>query len=228
MTVLTNKLWQRWVGANALGELVGLGGTLGLMAWITIQLGEGQGTDMALFMFLLAVASGAIEAAIVGGLQWWAMHPWTPTIRLRDWWLATLIGALVAYVLGWLPSTLMSMSAAQAPATQAAASEPSPGVVLFLAAGLGLVSGAVLSFAQWLALRGKVQHAGWWLPANMLAWAVGMPLIFWGIDAAQKSQPAWQTLLIMALTLLATGALVGAIHGAFLVRMVDASPLEET
>ncbi len=39
--------------------------------------------------------------------QWSAMHPWFPAIARRSWWIATLIGALVAYVLGYLPSTLM-------------------------------------------------------------------------------------------------------------------------
>jgi hypothetical protein len=44
----------------------------------------------------------------------------------------------------------------------------------------------VLSFAQWRVLRKAAGRAGGWIPANMLAWMAGMPLIFWGIDAAQK------------------------------------------
>lgn len=83
----------------------------------------------------------------------------------------------------------------------------------------GAGGGAVLSFAQWLAMRGKVRGAVWWMPANMLAWMAGMPLIFWGIDAAQKGQPLFQSILIMAAVLLLCGAVVGAIHGAFLARM---------
>lgn len=46
-----------------------------------------------------------------------------------------------------------------------------------------------------------------------------MPVVFWGIDMAQKGQPLWQSVLLMALALLAAGAVVGAIHGAFLVQI---------
>ena len=91
---------------------------------------------------------------------------------------------MAAYVLGYLPSTLMSLGEQS---TQTPMAEPPQWIVLLLAAGLGLVGGAVLSFAQWRVLRKAVARAGCWIPANMLAWMVGMPLIFWGIDAAQQA-----------------------------------------
>ena len=86
------------------------------------------------------------------------------------------------------------------------------------AAGVGFVAGAVLAFFQWLVFRKIVQKAWRWLPANMLAWAAGMPLIFWGIDGAQKAGGPLQAGLLIALVLFVTGAVVGAIHGAFLAR----------
>jgi hypothetical protein len=91
--------------------------------------------------------------------------------------------------------------------------------VLLLAAGMGAVGGAVLSFAQFLALRKTVVGAGRWIPANMLAWTLGMPLIFWGIDAAQKTGSLAAGVGVLALALLAAGTLVGMVHGIFLVRM---------
>ncbi len=228
------SLWLRWVCANALGEMVGLGLTLGLGMFYYSQVGEEQNIAAVLAAFAVAVASGAIEATIVGFAQWWAMRPCFPTIARRAWWQATLVGALIAYVLGYLPSTLMSLGEQSATAATAAAAaaappaEPPQWVVLLLAAGLGLVGGAVLSFAQWLVLRKSVASSGSWIPANMLAWLFGMPLIFWGIDAAQKGQPLWQSLLIMALALLLAGALVGSIHGAFLVRLASHKQITES
>lgn len=213
------RLWVRWVGANALGEALGLGMTFAV-GYIAISGLQNQtGIGVVLLTFLIAVTSGAIEATIVGLAQYWAMAPWFPGVTRRDWWLATLVGALLAYVLGYLPSTLMDLAAQSAPSPQTM-TEPSQGIVLLLAAGLGVVGGFVLSFAQWWVLRGKVHRAGLWIPANMLAWLFGMPLIFWGIDISQQGQPLWQVLLIMAVVLFLTGALVGAIHGLFLVRMV--------
>jgi len=208
-------LWLRWVAANAAGEMLGLGATFAVGVFAMSRLENQHSAGIVLLSFLIAVASGAIEATLVGLAQWWAMRPWFLTITRRAWWLATLVGALVAYVLGYLPSTLMSLGEQ---ASQAPTAEPPQWVMLLLAGGLGVVAGAVLSFAQWLAMRNTVKHAGWWIPANMLAWLVGMPIIFWGIDAAQKGQPPVQAILLSAGVLFLTGAVVGAIHGAFLVR----------
>jgi hypothetical protein len=61
----------------------------------------------------------------------------------------------------------------------------------------------------------------------MLAWLAGMPLIFWGIDVAQKMALLWQSALVVALFLLAAGMVVGAIHGAFLVRLAAAASRRE-
>ncbi len=209
-------LWLRWVGANAVAELIGLGSTFALLAFGLSRLGDGSGAAGVILSFLLAIATGAVEATVVGLAQSWAMSPWFPAITRRAWWLATLIGALVAYALGYLPSTLMGLSE---PAAAAPTAEPPQWVVLVLAAAMGAVAGAVLSFAQYLALRRHIGGAGSWIPANMLAWMVGMPVIFWGVDLAQQTESPVQAVLLMAGVLLLTGAVVGAIHGAFLVRL---------
>jgi hypothetical protein len=197
--------------------MVGLGLTFLITGLVFSKL-DGLGTMTSILSsFVFAVASGAVEATIVGLAQWWAMHPWFPGIERFAWWRGTLIGALIAYVLGYLPSTLMDMG--EATASSAPVAEPPQWVVLLLAAGLGFVGGAVLSFAQWLVLRGKVKRAGLWIPANMLAWTFGMPVIFWGIDMAFKMSAVWQSVLLMAGTLFVAGAIVGGIHGLFLVRL---------
>jgi hypothetical protein len=207
------------VGANAVSEAVGLGLTLGLTGLVMARLEAIGGLAAALLAFGAAVASGGIEATIVGLAQWWAMRPWFPQIGRFAWWRATLIGALLAYVLGYLPSTLINLTQTTADAAATPVAEPSQAVVLLLAVGLGAVGGALLSFAQYLTLRGQAERAGRWVPANMLAWAVGMPIVFWAIDLAFELPALWQSLALMAVALLAMGAVVGAIHGVALVRM---------
>jgi hypothetical protein len=213
----THPLWSRWTLANALSEMLGLGLTFAITGLFFSRLGAQTTITGILLSFMVAVLSGAVEATIVGLAQWWAMHSWFPEVQKFAWWLATLVGALLAYVLGYLPSTLMSMG--EATASSAPVAEPPQAIVLLLAAGMGAVGGAVLSFAQWLVLRRTVQAAGIWVPANMLAWLFGMPVIFWGIDLAFKMPVLSQSVLVMAGTLLVAGALVGAIHGWFLVRL---------
>ncbi len=206
-------LWGRWTAANTLSEAVGLGGTFALIGLLT-PLVEGQQAGGILLAFLISVASGVVEATVVGLAQWWAMHPWFQDIRAIDWWRGTLYGALIAYVLGYLPSTLMQVAETS---TGAPAAEPPQWMTLLLATGLGIAAGAVLSLFQWLVLRRVSGRAGLWIPANMLAWACGMPLIFLAVDIAFRMPALWQSLLVMTLALLAAGAVVGAIHGRFLV-----------
>jgi hypothetical protein len=65
-----------------------------------------------------------------------------------------------------------------------------------------------------------------WIPANMLAWLVGMPLIFWGIDAVFKVGALLPAILLFAGVLLLTGVVIGAIHGLFLVRITALNPVK--
>jgi hypothetical protein len=221
MTNNLRQLWFRWVSANALGELFGLGLTFLITGFAFSKLENQQTMTAILLSFVFAVTSGAVEATLVGLAQWWAMRPWFPAIGRFAWWRGTLIGALIAYVLGYLPSTLMNLG--EATSQSAPSAEPPQWIILLLAAGMGAGGGAVLSFAQWLALRGKVKRAGLWIPANMLAWFFGMPIIFWGIDLAFKMSALWQSILLMAGILFLAGAVVGAIHGLFLLRLAGSS-----
>lgn len=215
----TNQLWARWTLANAFSEMIGLGLTFAITGLLFSSLGEQNSAGSILLSFAVAVISGAVEATFVGLAQWWAMQPWFPSIERFAWWRGTLIGALIAYVLGYLPSTLMSMG--EVTSSTAPVAEPAQWIVLLLAAGMGAVGGVVLSFAQWLAMRGKVRGSGIWIPANMLAWLFGMPVIFWGVDLAFKMSALWQSVVVMAVTLFVAGAVVGAIHGLFLMRLAD-------
>lgn len=217
MAAIENNLWVRWTLANALSELVGLGATFGGIAYFVGSL-KPHGTIGTLLIFASSILSGAVEATVVGLAQWWAMRRWFPKIRALHWWRATLIGALAAYALGFLPSTLSDLWASDAPAPQ---SEPKQWLTLLFAIGLGLVAGAVLSFAQWLELRKHHKKAGIWIPANMLAWACGMPVVFFGSDLALQLTDFWQKAILMGVALLTMGTLVGAIHGYFLLKLAE-------
>lgn len=218
-SMTNNQLWTRWTLANAFSETVGLGLTFAITGMFFTSIGEDNTIWGILLSFGVAVASGAVEATFVGLAQWWAMRPRFPSVGRYEWWRATFIGALIAYILGYLPSTIMSME--EATTSSAPMSEPAQWIVLLLAAGMGAVGGAVLSFAQWLVLQGKVQRAGVWIPANMVAWTFGMPVIFWGIDLGFRMPALWQSVLLIMGTLFVAGALVGGIHGLFLVRLRD-------
>jgi hypothetical protein len=213
-------LWLRWVAANGLAEAVGLGLTLALDAAIVVALTVASGLFAALMGIALITATGAVEGTIVGLLQWSVLRRPFPAIARRDWVLATIAGALVAWFLGSLPSTLMDMRA-QPGSASGPGQEPSPMLVYALAAGMGLVLGVVLAVPQWWVLRRVVRGAWWWIPANSLAWGVGLALVFVAIDLAQQAGTAPGITLVLGAGLFVVGATVGAVHGLALVRLAS-------
>lgn len=212
----TDDLYPRWIAVNAVGELVGLGGTFLIAAAALPATATIEGVAGVLAGFGVLVTSGALEATVLALLQHRVLHPWFPSVSRAAWWRATLFGAWIAYALGYLPSTLMN---AAEEAGAAPAAEPAMWLTLLLAAGLGAVAGAVLSALQARTLRRSVPGAGRWIPANMAAWAVGMPVIFVGMDVAFRIGGPAPMALTIAVTLLVAGALVGAIHGRTLLRL---------
>lgn len=208
-------LYRRWIAANAIGELVGLGGTFLVAAAALPTLAVIEGRAGVLAGFVVLVAAGAFEATVLAWLQHGVLRTAFPSLRLLAWWRATTVGALIAYALGYLPSTLFG-------AAEAGGAEPPPEpaawLTLLLAAALGLVAGAILSAFQAAVLRPHVRRSGHWIVANMAAWALGMPLVFLGMDLAFRSSSLGLRIGTIAAALVVAGALVGAVHGRTLVR----------
>lgn len=149
-------LWLRWVLANLAGELAGLGlaGVVGLAVGVAVERLAGSLAPLA--TAALMVAGGTFEGFTVGLAQWLVIRCPLPLLLRRRWVVATVAGAFIAWVLGALPSTLMSMGG-----EGGTTAEPSPAVVYSLAVGLGAVAGAILGGPQSMALRRHVARAGW-------------------------------------------------------------------
>jgi hypothetical protein len=90
-------------------------------------------------------------------------------------------------------------------------------MVYTLAALMGLVAGAILGTPQWLVLRRHVRRAAIWILANALAWVPGMVLAFVAADFIFSAGIGMSTIVLAIATLVAIGAVVGAIHGLALV-----------
>lgn len=190
-------LWGRWVLANGFGELLGLGlvaaGAVALRSWAPAPAAA------------IAVVLGALEGAILGALQWRAMHPWAEELDAARWIRATVFGALCAWALGMIPSLLL-------PAESAGGGGPPWALTQLFAVLLGAAGGLVLALFQGRAFGPRRRR--WWI-ANALAWAVGMPLLFAVVDLAAALRGA-SAVAVIAYGLFAVGAAVGAIHGVAL------------
>lgn len=210
-------VWRRWVAANSLGELLGLGATLALGATLFSGIADAQGAGPVVLTALLMTSTGALEGFIVGWAQWTVLRYAVPAIARRTWVISTIVGAVLAWMLGSIPMAIAGLSGSSAPAS---AVEPPQALVLIFASALGLAAGLILSIAQWWVLRNHVTRAWRWLPANAVAWAVGMPLIFAGIDLVERMGQPLYAVLALGSTIALTGAIVGAIHGVALVAFI--------
>ncbi len=104
------RLWFRWVLANAVGEAVGLGLTALVGAVALLSVGEGGGVLATLGMAALAVLAGAlVEGTAVGTAQWLVLRRALPRMPWSTWAVATGAGAFLAWTLGMIPSTVMSL-----------------------------------------------------------------------------------------------------------------------
>jgi hypothetical protein len=203
-----------WLAANSLAELLGLGATFALDILLFTRLGDAKTVPAAAGMILLTTATGVVEGTVVGQLQWSVLRAPFPQITRRVWVAATLAGALIAWFLGSLPSTLIGLGSDQ---SGAAGQEPATWLMMLLAAAMGLFLGVILALPQWRVLRRAAPRAWVWLPANAAAWALGMPVIFAAVDLAYNTGTVAGAVAVMAAALALTGALVGAVHGLALV-----------
>jgi hypothetical protein len=213
--VRTLQIWPRWVAANALAEMIGLG-LSGLLA-VRLVFADAARWGVLTGALITIVLSTLLEGSSVGWFQWRVLRHPLPALSLHAWWLGTAFGAFVAWTLGMLPSTLMNMAEASGAAPTAG---PSQTLTLLLAAGLGAVAGPILGVGQWWVLRNHVARAWRWIPAQSLAWAAGMPIIFQMMDWIAPGAFTPRDALIAVAMLLLTGGVVGALHGWVLVRMV--------
>jgi hypothetical protein len=205
---------------------VGLGLTALVGAVAISSVGEGSGALATVGMAALAVAAGTlVEGTAVGTAQWLVLRRALPRMPWSTWAAATGAGAFLAWTLGMIPSTVMSLGSGSGGG--GAQAEPSEVFVYGLAFLMGLALGPVLGFAQWLALRRHVRVAALWMPANALAWAFGMAVIFVGIGPALGGGFGLGSVAILLFTLACAGAVVGAIHGLALVLLLRPARLEQ-
>lgn len=211
------NFWRDWILANSLAELIGLGGVAALGYTLVGFVGEPQGA-MVFVVSSVFVVLGALEGGAVGFGQAWALAK--NGISIEGWCKATIVGAVVAWALGMAPSTIMSF-------VQSGTNDTSPIELqlwqrLVFASVLGVVAGPVLAYFQWRVLRRYLEiGALWWLPANSAAWALGMPIIFLGVHFVAASSNWISSVALAGATLLFAGAVVGAVHGAVLLRLMN-------
>jgi hypothetical protein len=218
--------YRRWIIANGWSEAIGLGTTFLIGRSLAPMLGS-PGPGMVLLGAAAAVVLGMVlEGVVVGAAQEQVLRRVLAGLRPGSWTAATALGAGAAWLIGMTPSTVVGLTASP---SQSATPPTEPPVLLqyTLAVLLGLVAGPMLGSAQALVLRRHTERAGRWLWANAMAWAVGMPVIFVGMDLVPWSRGGVAVGVAIFAVCGVAGMLVGAIHGRILLRMTGGALLPQ-
>jgi hypothetical protein len=186
--------WICWVGV---GELAGF-----CVPTVTATLLAAE-PPVALTGAL--VVAGAVEGTVLGWTQARVLREALPAVSGRRWVTLTAAGAALAWFCGMLVPTAYETWHHWPVAAQ-----------LTLLAVLGAVLLTSIGTAQWLELRQHVPHAGRWVGASALAWALGLGVF--SAVATPLWQPGQSPALIAAIGLL--GALAMAVTMAVTTGLV--------
>lgn len=182
-----------------------------------IWLGEPETVAVAVLSVLIAMAGGAVEGLAVGGVQWWLLGPWLTRLTASAWVGVTVAAAVVGWMLGMLPSVLVSLVGAHGSASETTG--PPLWVMPLIGIGSGLVLGGLFGLAQYAVLRHHVRNARVWVGANAVGWAAAMAVMFTGAGIPSGPWPWTQLLPLAATTGVLAGLAIGAVTGAVLPRL---------
>lgn len=160
-------LRRSWILATAIGETLGFLAP-GLVAVVAFDLHP-------VYTLALMVLAGGVEGAILGVTQSTVLAREFLGFTRGAWITATTLGAAAAWFVGMLPSTFYPAWTGW-PALLLAPAGVLLGLTLLTAVGL----------AQWTVLRRHVARSRTWVPANALAWMLGLGLLF------AVTAPLWQ------------------------------------
>lgn len=208
-------LWWRWTVATTLGEFVGFAVPVMVGALVVAMLGTAALVTNDLILTIALSIAGLAEGSALAYAQWRVLRLRLPRITVRDWVVPTALAAGIAYPFGMTPSILANVVPLGSP--------------LFIASIVVASVFILLSIgtAQWLTLRHHLPRAGWWIPANVLAWLVGLPAPFIGIALVPDDSPTLLFILVGILSGLLMGIAVGAITGLALVRLLRAASTDD-
>ncbi len=217
---MTDKqFYINWILANGWAEALGLGTTFVLGVQLSSEVSDLSSQRTVIGVDIASIVLGIVlEGVIVGVAQGRVLNRRFPRIRLKTWIIATSVGAGLAWLIGMIPATVMSLL--EAGGSDPEIQEPGAVLQLLLAVGLGSITGPILGFAQWRALRQYISKSTSWLWANAIAWAIGMPVIFSGMDFVPWSGSDAEIALSIYGVCLVAGLVVGAVHGLFMLRLL--------
>ena len=197
------QLWWHWILATTIGELFGFG----LISVVGVAVSSTSNQSLQVLLIL----AGILEGAAIGLAQWLVLRHYLPNSSL--WVVATAGGAFLCWIMGMIPSTLLSLDETETIALEA--------VSYLMILVIGAFLGAVLGFTQWLVLKIYIPRSLWWILGNAIGWSISIAIAFIGIDKFQAEDTFIQVVFMGAVIGIAMGLMAGAITGIFLVWLMN-------
>lgn len=156
--------------------------------------------------------AGAVEGAVLGAAQAHVLRRVLPRLPGPRWVIATSLAAVLAWLIGLLPSTLGNRLDSW-PVAVVIGAVAVGGTVLLLSIGA----------AQWTVLRRHVAHAGRWIAITAIGWLAGLTVFMLiATPLWQEGQPIALTIAIGVLAGLVMAATMAAVTGLGLERLLAA------
>jgi hypothetical protein len=193
--------WRRWTAVTTAGELVGFAvpATVGAVATV--------GGWPASLVWATVLAAGFVEGCALGYAQARGWRTRLPALPVGRYTVATGIGAVLAYALGLLPSTVGD--------TQGRL------VVVMVAVVAGPALLATIGTAQWLVLRRAGLDRPAWIVTTAAAWLAGLTVFMvTAMPLWQPGQPWWLVAAIGLACGLLMAFAVAALTGLAAVRLL--------
>ncbi|MFG1991046.1 hypothetical protein ACGFJ7_13845 [Actinoplanes sp. NPDC048988] len=172
------SLFMRWLTTVTAGEFTGFA-----VPAVTGALTARASVTTGIVAILIA---GAVEGTVLGLSQAAVLRHALPSLPARRWVAATAIGAVLAYVMGMLPSS-----------TADRWTDWPPAVLALAGSVVGVALLASIGTAQWLVLRTALPRSASWIATTALAWLIGLG-VFLGF-ATPLWQPGQPLALIVAI-----------------------------
>jgi hypothetical protein len=189
----------RWVLLVTLAEAVGF------TVPATVGIAVTASSSGAWVTFIAVVLAGAVEGAALGAAQADCLYRWGVLPGRRRWVIATSIGAVVAWSIGMLRTTVELHWTA--------------GTVVLVALGaLRLLIS--LPLAQYFVLRDHVSRPALWVPINVVAWLLGISWTLAPSPIVDQATAAATLIIIYGIAGLCMAATVALITGVGMIRLL--------
>lgn len=203
MALPRRDLGRRWFVAVTVGETLGFAAPASAGA---LTAGSASGVVAAALLM-----AGAIEGGVLGLFQAHVLRRRLRGFPSGQWVAATVVGALVAWTVGLIP-VLYGDRIGNWPT----------GIQALAIAGGAIVMVFALGIAQWSVLRRLSERAVLWIWADAVGWIAGLAaFIALTSPLWRAGQSATTTAMIGALGGLVMAAVMAAITGAFLSRILQ-------